>query len=71
MRTLIQLTLYSQNDVSQLGWAKTLMDLPITIIVLVLSYIYGIWRLKTLKGPGIDEYIANKVAPYRGQNRGF
>ncbi|KAF0227331.1 MAG: hypothetical protein FD133_1303 [Erysipelotrichaceae bacterium] len=71
MRTLIQLTLYSRNDVSQLGWANTLMGLPITIIVLVLSYIYGIWRLKTLQGPGIDEYMAKKEAPYRGQNRGF
>ncbi len=71
MRTTIQLTLYSQNDVSQLGWANTLMGLPTTIIILVLSYIYGIWRLKTLNGPGIDEYIANKEAPYRGQNRGF
>jgi len=71
MRTVIQVVLYTQNEVSQLVWANTLMGLPTTIIVLVVSYIYGIWRLKTLKGPGIDEYLANKAAPYRGQNRGF
>lgn len=71
MRTVIQLILYTQNDLNQLVWANTLLGLPFTIIVLVLSYIYGIWRLKTLKGPGIDEYIANEQAPYRGQNRGF
>jgi hypothetical protein len=39
--------------------------------VLVLSYIYGIWRLRKLKGPGIDEYLENKTAPFRGQTRGF
>ncbi len=71
MRTIIQLILYTKNALDQLVWANTLMGMPFTIFVLVLSYIYGIWRLKNLKGPGIDEYMANKSAPYRGQNRGF
>lgn len=71
MRTLIQITLYTQADVSALVWANTLMGLPVTIVILVISYVYGIWRLKTLKGPGIDEYLQGKAAPYRGQNRGF
>jgi len=71
MRTLIQITLYSQSDVSALVWANTLMGLPVTIVILVISYVYGIWRLRILKGPGIDEYDQGKPAPYRGQNRGF
>lgn len=71
MRTLIQITLYSQSDVSALVWANTLMGLPVTIVILVISYVYGIWRLRILKGPGIDEYDQRKPAPYRGQNRGF
>ncbi len=71
MRTLIQITLYTQHDVSTLGWANTLMGLPVTIVILVLSYVYGIWRLKQLKGPGIDEYVKKALPPYRGQTRGF
>ena len=71
MRTMIQIVLYQAADVERLVWANTLMGLPFTIVILVISYVYGIWRLKTLKGPGIDEYLQNKQAPYRGQNRGF
>lgn len=71
MRTLIQITLYTQADVSALVWANTLMGLPVTIVILVISYVYGIWRLRTLKGPGIEEYNSGKQAPYRGQTRGF
>lgn len=71
MRTIIQITLYNQSAVSTLVWANTLMGMPVMIIILVISYVYGIWRLKTLKGPGIDEYLSGKKPPYRGQNRGF
>jgi hypothetical protein len=71
MRTVIQVTLYNQSAVSTLVWANTLMGMPVTIVILIISYIYGIWRLKTLKGPGIDEYLSGKLPPYRGQNRGF
>jgi intracellular septation protein A len=71
IRTIIQLTLFLSDNVDALIWANTIMGLPVTIAVLVLSYVYGIWRLRNLKGPGIDEYLENKNAPFRGQTRGF
>lgn len=71
IRTLIQITLYNQSDVSTLVWANIVMGMPVTIVILILSYVYGIWRLKQLKGPGIDEYLHQALPPYRGQNRGF
>jgi hypothetical protein len=71
IRTIIQVTLFLSDNVDALVWANTLMGLPVTIAVLILSYIYGIWRLRNLKGPGIDEYLENKTAPFRGQTRGF
>lgn len=71
MRTIIQVTLFLQNSVDSLVWANTLMGLPFTIAILVISYIYGIWRLRQLHGPGIDEYMEGKQAPFRGQTRGF
>ncbi|MDP3305544.1 MAG: DUF3159 domain-containing protein [Erysipelotrichaceae bacterium] len=71
IRTFIQVTLYTSENVDALVWANTIMGLPVTIAVLTLSYVYGLWRLRNLKGPGIDEYLENKNAPFRGQTRGF
>ena len=71
IRTIIQATLFLSDNVDALVWANTIMGLPVTVGVLVLSYIYGIWRLRMLRGPGIDEYLENKTAPFRGQTRGF
>lgn len=71
IRTIIQITLFLSDNVDALIWANTIMGLPVTLAVLVLSYVYGIWRLRNLKGPGIDEYLENKNAPFRGQTRGF
>lgn len=70
-RFALQLLLYLKGDATTLGWANTLLGWPVTIIVLVLSYVYGIWRLHQLKGPGVDEFMENKLPPYRGQTRGF
>ncbi len=56
VRLSLQIILFQQGDASQLAWANTLLGWPVTIFVLVLSYIYGIWRLRNLNGPGVDEY---------------
>lgn len=71
MRLLILGTLYIKGDVWGLFWMNTLLGGPAILTVLVISYIYGIWRLKTLKGPGIDEFNEGVESPWRGQTRGF
>ncbi len=71
LRTFIQVYLYVQNEVTQLFIVNTLMGTPAIIIVLSLSYLYGIYRLKQLKGPGIDEFREQKQPPYMGQRKGF
>jgi uncharacterized membrane protein len=71
IRTIIQVVLFIGNDVNALLWTSTIMGLPATFLILTISYVYGIWRLKQLGGPGIDEFDVNKKPPYRGQNRGF
>jgi NADH:ubiquinone oxidoreductase subunit 6 (subunit J) len=70
-RLSILLILYQSGDTTTLGWLNVLLDWPVTVAVLVISYIYGIWRLSTLGGPGVDEYISGKPAPWFGQKRGF
>jgi hypothetical protein len=71
IRTLLQIYLYIQESVVELAWVNFLLGIPFTIFILLLSYIYGLWRLKQLKGPGIEEYMAQKQPPYKGQTRGF
>lgn len=62
---------YLQGDVESLALLSTILGLPFTIAILIPAYIYGLWRLRQLKGPGIDEYLEGKMPPYRGQTRGF
>ena len=71
LRTTIEISFYVNNDVQNFVWFNTLIGFPLLIGILTVSYLYGIWRLRKLKGPGVDEYIENKEPPYKGQTRGF
>ncbi len=71
IRLAIQYFLFQRGEAATLAWANTLLGWPVTIAILVLSYIYGIWRLRNLGGPGVDEYQSDKQPPWRGQTRGF
>lgn len=71
IRMVLQLRLYLGGDLLRQAWMNTLLGAPATLTVLILSYVYGIWRLKKLGGPGIDEFRDNKEPPFRGQVKGF
>jgi hypothetical protein len=71
VRLGIQILLYQQGDATTLGWANFVLGWPVTIAVLVLSYLYGIWRLRKLGGPGVHEFREGKDPPWEGQTRGF
>jgi hypothetical protein len=70
-RLLAQYSLYQQGNESLLGWSSVLLGWPVTIIVLVISYLYGIWRLAKLGGPSVEEFNSHQPAPWKGQKRGF
>ncbi len=70
-RLLLLITLFLAGDVWRLLWANTLLGLPANVTVLVISYVYGIWRLRHLGGPGIEEYREGIAPPWKGQTRGF
>jgi hypothetical protein len=70
-RLAIQVLLYLAGDAARLAWANVLLGWPITIPILIFTYIYGLWRLRRLDGPGVDEYRENKEPPWQGQTRGF
>ena len=70
-RTVLETTIYLTGNVNQFVWVNTLLGFPLLISILTISYIYGIWRLRKLGGPGVDEYISGQEPPYKGQTRGF
>jgi hypothetical protein len=70
-RLMAQYYLYQQGNVRLLGWANVLLGWPVTILVLVISYLYGIWRLEKLRGPSVEEFLSHQPAPWKGQKRGF
>lgn len=71
LRSGIQIVLINQENIASFAWINTLLGLPVTIIVLLISYMYGMWRLNTLNGPSVDEFKKNQIPPYKGQTRGF
>ncbi len=47
-----------------LGW-------PAMVVLLAISYLYGLWRLQNLKGPSAEEFKNGASPPWQGQRRGF
>jgi hypothetical protein len=70
-RSGLEFLLYSQGELTSLGLVRTLLGWPYTILILVLSYLYGIWRLGFLAGPSVEEFETGKAEPWIGQKRGF
>lgn len=71
IRLILQLILFNLGGNGQLAWINIILGWPFTITVLILSYVYGIWRLKNLGGPSVDEYKNNIDPPWKGQTKGF
>ena len=66
-----QIALYQGGDADQLAWVQTLTGFPALILLLVVTYLYGTWRLRNLQGPSVEEFKENQPAPWLGQQRGF
>jgi len=71
LRTLLELWLLMQNAINAAGALKIFLGWPYTIAVLIISYLYGTWRLKNLQGPSVDEFVAGSPSPWKGQLKGF
>ena len=62
---------YNEGAVNALGVTKILLGWPFIVILLIASYLYGLWRLDHLNGPGVEEFKTGKEPPWLGQKRGF
>ncbi len=70
-RLAVEVYLYINSTIEEIVIANIFLGYPLLIAVLTISYIYGITRLRKLKGPGVDEFMNNIDPPWRGQTRGF
>ena len=71
LRTLLQFELFQRQAAGVLGVVQLLTGWPALILLLVASYLYGIWRLQNLTGPSVEEFKSGSEPPWQGQMRGF
>ena len=71
VRLYVQYAVFQSEDVTLLAMTNFITGLPFTIALLVLTYLYGTWRLAKLQGPSVEEFHAGVPAPWQGQRRGF
>jgi len=70
-RLALEFWLFQQEAVNALGVSKIVLGWPFIVILLITTYLYGLWRLGRLEGPSVEEFITGKEPPWVGQKRGF
>ena len=71
IRLVVGFWLFQRQAVTALGFVSIFLGWPYTVLLLIISYIYGLWRLGKLGGPSIEEFISGTDPPWIGQKRGF
>jgi len=71
LRTALQLYLFGARATGALATVQLALGWPATVVLLVVSYLYGTWRLRALGGPSVAEFEAGAQPPWQGQRRGF
>jgi hypothetical protein len=71
LRLGLQWLLLREGETAVLGILSIVMGWPATIALLVISYLYGTWRLQNLNGPSVEEFEESVDPPWEGQQRGF
>ena len=71
IRLSIQFGFFQQGALDSLVWVNLLTGWPATLVLLIVSYLYGSWRLARLKGPSVVEFEQGADPPWSGQSRGF
>jgi hypothetical protein len=70
-RLALEFWLYQQDALGALGTARIILGWPFIIFLLVTTYLYGMWRLRKLGGPSVQEFKEGIAPPWEGQKRGF
>jgi uncharacterized membrane protein len=70
-QALLQLSVFRLRQASYLAALGLFTGWPATIVLLILTYLYGTWRLARLAGPSVEEFRSQAAPPWTGQRRGF
>jgi len=70
-QALLQWTVFQLQDAALLAALGLFTGWPGTVVLLILTYLYGTWRLARLGGPSVAEFRAGTPPPWTGQRRGF
>lgn len=71
VKLAVQLMFFQEAEAGALAVINVITGWPATIVLLALSYVYGLWRLQNLQGPSVAEFEAGAEPPWTGQRRGF
>ena len=70
-RSLLQWNLAGRGELEALAGVRLIGGWPALIVLLVVTYVYGMARLQKLGGPSVDEFRSGAPQPWTGQQRGF
>ncbi len=70
-QALVQLSVFQLREASYLAALGLFTGWPATVVLLILTYLYGTWRLVRLAGPSVEEFRIQAAPPWTGQRRGF
>lgn len=71
IKLAIQTNLYTRQELIRIAYFNFFSGWPALILLLVISYVFGLKRLSSLKGPSVDEFKNGDPPPWKGQQRGF
>jgi len=71
LQAALQWSLVLRKDVALTAASSLLNGWPATAVLLILTYLYGTWRLPRLAGPSVVEFQSGSAPPWTGQRRGF
>jgi hypothetical protein len=71
LRFVVQWRLFRAEAGSTLGVVNLISGTPALLVVLIVSYLYGSWRLVRLGGPSVEEFELGAEPPWQSQRRGF
>lgn len=71
LRAGLQLILYRRSAPELLAALNLIGGWPGILVLLVITYLYGTWRLRRLGGPSVEEFQSEASPPYTSQQRGF
>ena len=70
-RLVLEFWLYQQDALGALGTARIILGWPFIVLLLVITYLFGMWRLRKLGGPSVQEFREGQGPPWESQQRGF